>query len=75
MTDEERVSYVQAGKITAEPVFGIRADAKVNDDEASGFIQFRAYSRGILFGAGDTEQDAIRNAYKNLSAYTGTLPS
>ena len=75
MTDEERVAYVQAGKITAEPVFGVRSDAKVNEDEGnSGFVQFRAYSRRILFGAGDTEQDAIRDAYKNLSTYTGKLP-
>ena len=76
MTDEDRVAYVQAGKITAERVFGIRSDTKFNEDEGdSGFVQFRAYSRRILFGVGDTEQDAIRNAYENLSTYTGKLPS
>jgi hypothetical protein len=76
LTDDERVAYVQAGKITAKPVMGIRSDAKVNEDDGdSCFVQFRAYSRSILFGYGDTEQDAIRHAYKNLSEYMGKLPS
>jgi hypothetical protein len=76
MTDVERVAFVQAGKITAQPVMGIRSDAKVNEDDGdSGFVQFRAYSRSILFGYGDTEQDAIRHAYKNLSVYMGKFPS
>jgi hypothetical protein len=76
LTDNERVAFVQSGKITAVPVMGIRSDAKVNEDDGdSGFVEFRAYSRSILFGYGDTEQDAIRHAYKNLSEYLGKLPS
>jgi hypothetical protein len=76
MTEDDRVAFVQSGKITAKPVMGIRSDAKVNEDDGdSGFVQFRAYSRSILFGYGDTEQDAIRHAYKNLSVYMGKLPS
>lgn len=76
MTDEERVSYALSGKVIASMVMGIRSDAKVNDDCAgSAVIQYRATIRGILFGIGDSEIEAIQDAYKNLSEYTGELPA